>query len=305
MTKPGVGVLCAAALSVVVPAHRAAGQAGAGRSGPESPGETLPETLTLTGVVRDFRAFNVAGGHPDFERYSTGHRVEMVEPELDGDGKPLLAGQGRTVTAQFRDSQGRNINPAMFDAARGDVAGVLADATATAVTNAASFAQWYRDTPGINLSKPHAIVLQRQAASNLYVFEATNNPATQAIEGFFPADHDLYNDMIPAYGHNYFFTFELSATFVYRRGTGQVFTFAGDDDVWVFIDNRLVIDVGGVHGPVTQTIDLDRIDGLEDGQAYPLKFFFAERHTTGSNCRIETSLTLVPAELPATSALYD
>jgi fibro-slime domain-containing protein len=111
--------------------------------------------------------------------------------------------------------------------------------------------------------------------------------------------------MHPTYHHNYHFTFEMTANFVYKRGAGQVFTFAGDDDVWVFVDGKLVIDVGGVHGPISQTVDLDRVEGLVDGQSYPLKFFFAERHTTGSNCRIETSLNLVPAQLPATSALYD
>lgn len=272
---------------------------------PVRPVGDLPERISISGVVRDFHAYGAAGGHPDFERYNSGHRVGLVQTALDQDGKPAFAGQGRSVTTEYRDVDGRNINPAMYDDARKDVAGQLTETSSPAVTNAQTFAQWYRDVPGVNTSKTCPVVLTRQGQTSLYVFQAQDDASTPAIEGFFPADNDLFNEMHPTYLHNYHFTLEMTANFVYRRGTGQVFTFSGDDDVWVFIDGRLVIDVGGVHGPVSQTVDLDRLDGLVDGRSYPLKFFFAERHTTGSNCRIETSLTLVPALLPSTSALYD
>jgi fibro-slime domain-containing protein len=56
---------------------------------------------------------------------------------------------------------------------------------------------------------------------------------------------------------------------------------------------------------VSQTIELDRLDWLEDGRSYSLSFFFAERHTTQSNFRIETTLELRTVQLPPTAALYD
>ncbi|HEB61300.1 MAG TPA: fibro-slime domain-containing protein, partial [Phycisphaeraceae bacterium] len=62
--------------------------------------------------------------------------------------------------------------------------------------------------------------------------------------------------------------------------------------------------IGGVHAAVSQTVELDRLD-LVDGRTYPLSFFFAERHTTESHFRIETTLELVTVDLPTVSAQYD
>jgi len=62
--------------------------------------------------------------------------------------------------------------------------------------------------------------------------------------------------------------------------------------------------VGGVHNAITQSISLDRLD-LEDGEIYRLSFFFAERHRTQSNFRIQTNLKLETVNLPTVTAAYD
>ena len=71
----------------------------------------------------------------------------------------------------------------------------------------------------------------------------------------------------------------------------ETFTFVGDDDVWVFINNQLVIDLGGRHSQLTGSVSLDSL-GLTVGSSYPLDVFNAERHTTQSNFRIDTTLAL-------------
>lgn len=267
----------------------------------------LPETLKLTGIVRDFRERSVEHGHPDFERRPNagfGHYAGNLAPELDADGKPVFVGGGAKVSTQWRDSSGRKISPMMYDPELGDQAGSWGTSDSGGIVSAQSFHQWFRDVPGVNMSAPLEITLVRQEGSNVYTFDDKEDPNYQATGGFFPINGQLFGNSAGD-NKNFHFTFELSTEFQYEAGSGQVFTFTGDDDVWVFIDGRNVIDIGGVHSAVQQTIDLDRLDWLVDGEKYSLKFFFAERHRTQSNFRIDTTLTLRNAELPRVTAMYD
>lgn len=266
----------------------------------------LPQTITLQGVARDFVRFDHQGGHPDFQQYNNGHVVGLVAAELDEQGKPVRSSSnGQRVGTQARDSDGNNINPAMFDASLGDSPANLFSMSSPSITSNDSFRQWYRDVPGVNLSMPVSITLERMGDSSTYFFHAHDDSNTSEREGFFPLDGALYNDMDPSYHHNFFFTFELDTEFVVEKNAGQVFTFFGDDDVWVFINGRLVIDLGGVHGAVKQSIDIDRLDWLADGERAELRLFFAERHTTRSNFRVETNLRLNSIQPVPTTALYD
>lgn len=114
--------------------------------------------------------------------------------------------------------------------------------------------------------------------------------------GFFPIDDfDNPNNSAAKYGRNYHFTMELHSQFEYEEGENQIFEFSGDDDVWIFINRKLAIDIGGVHGPITGVINLDDAKndlGLVDGETYGLDIFFCERNRTGSNFRAKTSLDL-------------
>jgi fibro-slime domain-containing protein len=93
---------------------------------------------------------------------------------------------------------------------------------------------------------------------------------------------------------NLSFCFESHAEFIYEKG--QEFFFRGDDDIWVFINNRLVIDLGGVHQPVPGYVDLDTIktpESLVEGKRYPIDIFFCERMATQSNVRVSTNMYIV------------
>ena len=89
--------------------------------------------------------------------------------------------------------------------------------------------------------------------------------------------------------HNYGFTMKIQAQFEYVKG--QYFEFYGDDDVWVFINNKLVVDIGGQHHQSSGSVNLDKL-GLTEGETYPFHIFYAERHKVESNFKMRTSIDL-------------
>ena len=296
---------------------------GTGLPGGGASASTYPEFFEISGTIRDFRDSTQCGGHPDFDNPSrvSGHRAGMVKTLLSADGKPqLLTGSVKAIRTQFRDAQGNPIAPTQYNPSLGDVAGTLHTSNYRAIGGTSTFNQWFRDTPGVNLSEPFTLLLRRTldgSGRTTYVFDSLqaepfiDDGDGPMLDGFFPIEGRLYGNsgMRTASGvtrdRNFAFTLELESQFTYRAGTAQTFTFRGDDDVWVFIDGKLVIDLGGIHGPISQVVHLDRL-GLVDGQTYPLKLFFAERRPTGCNFRIASNFPLaspLPPPPPANPLL--
>lgn len=219
--------------------------------------------LILSGTIRDFK-----DSHADFE-YTIASEKGIVEPILGADRKPVYKG-GRGITTHSQ---------VLFD-------------------------QWYRDIAGVNLSKRLDITLEDTDEDCIFTYQNSE---------FFPIDHQLFgNEGRP---HNYHFTYEIHSEFTFK-GT-ESFTFIGDDDLWLFIDNTLVIDLGGVHGALAETINLQVPEGsdrlelllntgmpltLEVGKTYAFDLFFAERHTSQSNFRIDTSMALKPLPIATLTA---
>jgi fibro-slime domain-containing protein len=167
----------------------------------------------------------------------------------------------------------------------------LATARPTAtISDPSQFVQWYHDVKGANQKTNISLVLNETGpGSGLYSYSNLS---------FFPIDGQLLGNQ--GQSHNYSFTLALHTDFTYRPG--QTFAFGGDDDIWVFINRKLVIDLGGVHAAEPAFVSLDSLS-LTAGNTYDFDLFFAERHTTQSTLALTTSIVLNPNPVPEPSIL--
>lgn len=223
-------------------------------------------------IYRDFNA-----SHPDFEEAFAGQDdlgCELVMPTLDtagGKRQPVFQASIGTGQRMITDQTISCIEPWPYVP------------SGTVIESALTFADWYNDVPGTNMTIESTLELT-DSGNGTYVFDSAGTP------GFFPLDGQGFDEQTQ--GHNFHFTTEAHMRFGYTAG--QTFTFSGDDDLWIFVNDRLALDLGGLHGPLTATLDFDAQAAalqITPGNTYNMDIFHAERHTSASNFRIETNIS--------------
>lgn len=262
------------------------------------------------------RPMTVGNGHPDFDNMSgnlcTGIMGSVGKGVLGDDGKPVLTNEAMgkacskvdgVVGADYPDVRNHIFCPASFDT-------------------------WYRDDSKMNLRIDGTLRLDCVDYKNgtctdgTYVFDSANPPATAKTLGgntyasintsltgltktyFAPLYNFGLNEGIGPDSGSYIkdeklngsFTTEIATTIQYN-GKAATLEFIGDDDLWVYLNNRLFVDVGGMHSKQTGTNAIkvescgngqkcDKTYGLYNGGIYDLRVFHAERGRTASNFKL-------------------
>jgi fibro-slime domain-containing protein len=259
-----------------------------------------PNPLVLPIVYHDFKGWNEVGGHPDFEHYLGGGQAGIALAQLGtaNGGVPIHAPMCVNLTT--------------------NLCAPPAGANPTWDPNIDWFGMWYVDTPTYNIPIVQTLSLGGMPAN----CNIGANPACTSFQyatgAFFPIDNMGWGNGPNA--HNYGFTSETRYWFQYTGAATLDFT--GDDDVYVYINKILAVDLGGLHGATDGHITLNATNGtgyacdfeapgpatlgacnsvamtgggrvvnlgLVMGNVYEIVVFQAERHTVASNYRLTLS----------------
>ena len=275
--------------------------------------QTYPATMTIPVTFFDFHS---DGSCPDFNPGCDpgGSRnqlpfLKLVADTLDSDGLPVRGDSllfSYYVNKWFRPWPQSNYGQGSdFMRPTYGVGG-----TPAAYGKTATVATYDKDTSYKNIEIDTSLIFTYVANSDgQYQITSANyfplngkgfgiDPNTKNWDYFHFNNGLVWNaDYInpTTFPNNYSFSMHLNRKFILRAGL--TFNFKGDDDVWVFINGHLVLDLGGMHNNTTGGFNLDNWFAplhLQLGQPATIDVFYCERQATGSNIQITTNLLNVP-----------
>lgn len=248
---------------------------------------------TLQVTFRDFTE-----KHPDFETVHADNpgfqgdvvRRQLIQDTLGSDHKPVFKdGKGCPAPDPMTVNNNQVISSPL--GCKDDNKDGMPDYIPSIweIQSADSFKSWYNTTKDTNIELPKPLPLtETPPGSGTFIYDTSAFFPLSPTEGFGVSPMNAQNPD----KKNFLFTTEVHVRFGYVAG--QKFTFRGDDDLWIFVNGKLALDLGGLHGPVEGTIDFDAQAsalGISPGTTYPMDIFHAERHTTGSNFRVSTNIS--------------
>ncbi len=248
--------------------------------------QILRDTLFVPVTYYDFHSDR---SNPEFEcPHASGVRWGMVADTLDEEFKPVPGANpylNLSVRKWFRswlpgDFLVPNYSPSASYMQHND-----SSIETGAPVAFSGFTSAEHDTAFKNRVVEDFLVFQHQG-NGVYTFEN---------DSFFPLDNrgfgNEWNNTSETSSHNHSFAMEMVWKIIMERGL--CLPFRANGDLWVFVDNKLVLDLGGFHSLIEDTLKLDDL-GLEEGKVYDLRVFYAQRHSS-STPSLKLSLTILVA----------
>lgn len=99
---------------------------------------------------------------------------------------------------------------------------------------------------------------------------------------------------------NFLFTTKIHLNFTYK--TNQIFTFHNNNNLWIFVNNQITLNLKNIHKPKQNTIDFDTITNLlkiTPNNIYTMDIFHTKQHTSNSNFHFKTNIScFTPIDIP-------